>query len=128
MYYPKMYPRGWYGLRRAGIGLTISVLTLGGTLSFGLGQALGHWHAHAMTPTHGAASTSQQPIAGSALGQLVPSEPHPAAVVVRQAAPVEGNDDGEGSSHKKDHSGQTDGHSTPSPKDGNSNRDGGDDS
>jgi hypothetical protein len=123
MYYPK-----GYGFKRISMGLSIAVLTLGGIMSFGLGQALGHWHTSAGAPTHRAATTTQQAIASGALSQQAAGSFYPASVAVSRPTHVAADRHGHerDDSHHKDGAGRSDGQAAPSPKEGSITTAGGD--
>lgn len=106
------YPRG-SGFRR--MGLAIAILTLGGVLSFGLGQALGHQMAPATSRAHSApAPPQQQATASSSLTRQEAIPPQPAPISYAPSA----------DQHDRGHRGEKDHHDSPPPKaDGNSGGD-----
>ncbi len=120
MYSPAMYYPKRFDVRRVNMGLSIAVLTLGGILSFGMGQALGHWHAPTAAPAHRPATTTQQAIASGALSQQVASGFHPVTISASRPTPTLAgeHEHHKGDAHHKDGNGQADGHDAPSPKAG----------
>lgn len=108
------YPRG-PGFRR--MGLAIAILTLGGVLSFGLGQALGHQMVPAASRAHSApASPQPRATADSSLirQEAVPPQPQPVSY-----APS-------ADQHTRGHQGEKEHHDSPPPKaDGSSGGGGG---
>jgi hypothetical protein len=79
----------YYGGRRnRGRVLTVmGTLILGGMLSFGLGQALGHRQAAPVTQTHASSTLRPSPSAGGTLGAR-PVTPTPTKPAMPYAAPV----------------------------------------
>jgi hypothetical protein len=112
-------PRG-HALRR--MGLAIAILTLGGVLSFGLGQALGHGAAHSATQAHSAPGIpQQQATAGSSLTQQPASVSHIPALALPPQPASDSHDQ-----HNGDDKGRKDHRDSPPPKaDGNSGGNGG---
>ncbi len=99
-----VYPRG-SGFRR--MGLAIALLTLGGVVSFGLGQALGHQMAPAASRAH-SAPASPQPQA-TAVSSLIRQE-----AILPQPAPVSYAPSAD--QHTRGHRGEKDHHDSPPPK------------
>jgi hypothetical protein len=121
MYYPRKHD-----FRRMR-GLAIALLTLGGVLSFGMGQALGHWQAHPATQVrHTPAVHQQQSIAGGSIARQEAIIVHAPAARPSGADQSKSRGDKHDNTHQGDN-GQQDGHGSPSPKGdgGNGGGDGG---